>query len=531
MKIKLPGLRLLTGALLLLALLAACRKSVFDDTELADHSAEYAFPLFNTTLNIKDLMDQVLNDTLAGDTIQVNADGSMTLFYSGDVAKKPATDIFTFFETGLVPIADTFTVAPFEAPDSVTIRRADLKSGTINIVIKNSLPDSIYGTFYIPQMTKNNVVFAYPFHLPPNATPLPWISPTISVAGHILRSDNNTLEFRYEAYDKFGNRIKVPEIAPGAPGVGVVFNNLEFSYLEGYWGYTEYPLTRDTIEIDINQTDLKGDVKVVNPKVTMTVFNSWGFPTRGVVKYLAFIGQDGQELALESTLFNNDSVDFNYPSWAANEVGQTKYTYFTLDTSNSNIADIFNAQPTRLIYDVAGISNALKDPSIVGFMTDSSVIGLNMRVELQLAGSVKNFGAEQTLDLNFGENSEIDTAKIESVEFKLVTENGTPISNRVQLYFQDSLGVVIDSLFADGARDIMQAAPVDNQGLVYAVQRTETYVPMDVARFDRIRQAKTAYLKLAFSTYTAPDGSQQPIKLLANMNVTFKMGLKVRTRN
>ncbi|MBL7802940.1 MAG: hypothetical protein JNL02_04330, partial [Saprospiraceae bacterium] len=328
-----------------------------------------------------------------------------------------------------------------------------------------------------------------------------------------------------------GNRIKVPEIAPGAPGVGVVFNNLEFSYLEGYWGYTEYPLTRDTIEIDINQTDLKGDVKVVNPKVTMTVFNSWGFPTRGVVKYLAFIGQDGQELALESTLFNNDSVDFNYPSWAANEVGQTKYTYFTLDTSNSNIADIFNAQPTRLIYDVAGISNALKDPSIVGFMTDSSVIGLNMRVELQLAGSVKNFGAEQTLDLNFGENSEIDTAKIESVEFKLVTENGTPISNRVQLYFQDSLGVVIDSLFADGARDIMQAAPVDNQGLVYAVQRTETYVPMDVARFDRIRQAKTAYLKLAFSTYTAPDGSQQPIKLLANMNVTFKMGLKVRTRN
>lgn len=527
---NLPWSRLFAGVLLLAGLLGACRKSVFDETELAEHSAEYAFPLFNTTLNLKDLMNQVLNDTLAGDTIQVNADGTMTLFYSGDLAQKPATDIFAFFEGGLVPVTDTVALAPLQAPDSVTIRQADLKSGTINVVIKNGTTDTVSGTFYIPQMTKNGQPFAYPFLLPPNPGPLPWISPVIDVSGYILKSENNTLAFRYEAYDESGDRIKIPDIGPGAPGVGLLFNNLEFSYLEGYWGYTEYPLTEDVIEIDINQTDLRGDVKVVNPKVTMTVFNSWGFPTRGVIKYLAFIGQDGQELPLETTLFEDDSVDFNYPKWIDGEVGQTKYTTFTLDNTNSNIEQIFNAQPTQLVYNVAGISNAERDPTIVGFMTDSSVIGLRMRVEMLLEGTVKNFGAEQTLNLNFGDNTSLDTAKIESVEFKLVTENGTPITNRVQLYFQDSLGMAIDSLFSDGPRDIMQAAPVGSDGLVTGIQRTETFVPMDVARFDRIRQAKTAYLKLAFSTYTAPDGTQQPVKLLADMDVTFKMGLKVKTR-
>lgn len=530
MNLHLSWLRPLTGALLLAGLLGACRKTVFDETELADHSAEYAFPLFKTTLNIKDLMNQVLNDTLAGDTIQVNADGTMTLYYSGKVAEKPASSLLP--PTGIVPVIDTNALAPIQAPAGVTIRVVRLKGTTLQLAIKNNTTDTIKGTFYVPQMVKNGVVFSLPFVVAPQppSFPLPWLSSVIDVTGYELTSNNNTLQFRYEAYDESGTRIKIPEAAPGVAGMGVLFNNLAFSYLEGYWGYTEYELVRDTIDIDINQTNLNGDVKVVNPKVTMTVYNSWGFPTRGVVKYLAFIDKNGQAIDLESSVFNNDSVDFNYPSWAAGEVGQTKYTHFTLDNTNSNIEEIFNSQPTQLIYDVAGISNATHDTSIVGFVTDSSVIGLSMRVELLLQGSAKNFGAEQTLDLDFGENSEIDTTNIESVEFKLVTENGTPIANRVQLYFQDSLGTVIDSLFDAGPRDIMQAAPVDGQGIVTSVQRTETYVPMAIARFDRIRTAKKAYLKLAFSTYTAPDGSQQPVKLLANMNVTFKMGLKVRTR-
>ncbi len=526
-----PWLRAFTAALLLISLNLSCKKSVFDETELADHSAEYAFPLFKTTLNIKDLMNQVLNDTLSGDTIQVNADGTMTLFYSSDVAEKPASTLLP--SNGIVQVIDTNALAPIAAPAGVTIRVVDLKGTTMKLVIKNNGTDTLKGTFYVPQMVKNGVSFSMPFVVPPvpPSIPFPWVSVPVDLTGYRLTSNNNTLRFRYEAYDASGTRVKVPDAAPGVAGVGILFEGLAFSYLEGYWGYTEYELVRDTIDIDINQTSLSGDVKVVNPKVTMTVYNSWGFPTRGVVKYLSFIGQNGEELELESTLFNNDSVDFNYPKWINGEVGQTKYTYFTLDTSNSNIADIFNAQPTQLIYDVAGISNATHDTTIVGFVTDSSVIGLSMRVELLLAGTVRNFGAEQTLNLNFGENSSIDTAKIESVEFKLVTENGTPINNKVQLYFQDSLGVVLDSLFSDGPRDIMQAAPVGSDGLVYEVNRTETYIPMDIERFDRIRQAKTAFLKLAFSTYTAPDGSQQPVKLLADMDVTFKMGLKVRTRN
>lgn len=517
-------LRFFAPAILLLGVFySACNKNDFEDTQIADHSAEFAFPLFTTSINLKDLMFKVLNDTLSGDTLLVNPDNTMTLYYTGDVVEKPASDIFEDFTGGLFPLTDTISNSPIDTIDGVTIFRADLTKGRIGMTIFNVTGETLTGKLRIPQMTKDGVEFEYPFVANPLST---FTSPPIDVTGYILQSSSNTLQFVYEAYKPNGDRVKV-ELSPGIPGIYVAFENLEFSYLEGFWGYQEYALVRDTIEIDINQTDLVGDVKIKNPQVTMRISNSWGFPTRGKIKYLSFIGQNGEEIPLVSTVFTDSTVDFNYPSFAAGEVGQTKYTDIFLDENNSNIADIFNAQPTRLIYEVDGISNALNDPNIIGFLTDSSVISLAMRVELLLEGSAKNFGAEQTLDLNFGDFGDIDTANIESVEFKLVTENGTPISTTLQMYFLDDNDNRIDSLFTGLPRFIMEAAPVNSDGIATGITRTEQFVPMSSERFDRVRASKKAFLKTAFTT--AQNGSV-PVKLLANNQTTVKMGLKVKTR-
>ena len=501
----------------------ACNKNDFEDPELADHTAEFAFPLLTTTLNLKDLMIKVLNDTLSGDTLLVNPDNSMTLYYTGDVVEKPATDIFEDFAGGVFPLTDTISNSPIDTIDGVTIYRADLTKGRIGMSIFNVSSDTLTGTLRIPQMTKNGVEFVYPFVALPLGT---FVSPPIEVAGYTLQSNANTLQFIYAAYKPNGVRVKV-ELSPGIPGIYVAFENLEFSYLEGFWGYQQYSLVRDTIEIDINQTDLVGDVKIKNPKVTMRISNSWGFPTRGKIKYLSFIGQNDEEIPLISSVFTDSTVDFNYPSFAAGEVGQTKYTDIYLDETNSNIATIFNSQPKRLIYEVDGISNAQNDPSLIGFLTDSSVISLAMRVELLLEGSARNFGAEQTLDLNFGSFDDIDTSKIEEVEFKLVTENGTPVSTSLQMYFLDDAGNAIDSLFTGPPRFIMKAAPVNNDGVATGITRTEEFVPMSAARFQKVRAAKKAFLKTAFTT--AQDGNV-PVKLLATDQTTIKMGLKVKTK-
>lgn len=516
---------LLALVMLLSALNQGCKKFDISNPEIDEHTAEFAFPLFSTDLTLKDLMLNVLNDTLSGDTIFINPDNTMTLFYSGDVAEKPASDIFAFLENGGVPMADSVIINPIQAPNGVSVRQAVLKSGTMSVLINNPFHDTITGSVEIPELSLNGVSFSAPFVANPDTQNL--ILGPFDMSGYELNSNSNTLTFRYYAYKPDGTRIKMPDLG----NILFVYLGLKFSYVEGYWGYQLYALTRDTIEININQTDLRGDIKVKNPKVTMRVRNSWGFPTRGIIKYLSFIGQNGEELQLTGSVFENDGTydyaDFDYPSYAAGEVGQEKYTDIYLDETNSNIADIFNSQPTRLIYEVDGVSNAQQDPNLIGFMTDESILALQMRVELLLEGSAKNFGAEQTLDLNFGEFGSLDSARIESVEFKLVTENGTPVDINAQIYFRDENDNPVDSLFDEGSRNIMNAAPVNADGVADGITRTETFIPMIAERFEHIRTTKTAYLKAYFTT--AEDGTV-PVKFLADNSAVVKMGIKVRKR-
>jgi hypothetical protein len=500
---------LLLSISLLLTILFACNKSDFQNPELADHSAEFAFPLFSTSFNLEDLMFKVLNDTLSGDTLFINPDNTMTLYYTGDVAEKPSTDIFKFLEAGLFPLVDSINGAPIQAPAGVTISKARLSSGTMYFtIVSNTTSDTLRGYFYVPQMTKpGGELFKIEFVAPPGQG----FATSRDMAGLELNSGSNSLNFNYRAYNESGTQV----IIPGP--VVVAFNNLKFSFVQGYWGYSVYPLTRDTIEIDINQTDLDGSVTVKNPRITMRISNSWGFPTRGVIKYMSFVGQNGEELKLETTAFTNDWVDFNYPSIVNNEVGQTKYTEIYLDENNSNIAEIFNAQPTRLIYEVEGVSNANQDPSIIGFLTDSSNLKLNMQVELLLEGTANNFGGYD----------DVDTTKIEAVEFKLVTENGAPITTDLQLFFLDENDNRIDSLFKEGPQPVLRAAPIGAGGISSGATRTENFIPMTTARFDRIRRSKRAFLQTYFTT--AENGTV-PVKLLATDQMLIKMGIKVKTK-
>lgn len=511
---------------LALFLYTACTKPELEDLKLVEHTSDFAFPLFSTNFIMKDLMYKVLNDTLSGDTLFINSDNTMTLVYTGDVAEKNATDIFQFLENGLIPIADSVSTSPIQAPSGVTVTRADIKSGGITLIIYNNTSDTVSGYFQIPQMFKNGAVFNYPFKVPPTPSTV-WISPLIDLNGYVLLSGSNTLEFKYFAYDKAGVRIEFPKLNGSFAPVFVNFQGLKFSYLQGYWGYSSYPLTRDTIEIDLNQTNLDGNVTVKNPVVTMKIANSWGFPTRGKIKYLSFITKDGSELKLNSTIFTNDAVDFIYPDFVKNEVGQTKYTYLRMDENNSNIADIFNAQPTRLVYEVEGISNANQNPNVIGFLTDSSTIKLSVGVELLLEGSAQNFQTDQTLDLDFGTYSKYDADKIEEVTFKLVTENKTPVASAMQIYFLDEQMATVDSLFTGSAQYIMEAAPVNAQGVSAGTSRKENFITMSAARFERVKATKKAILKASFTT---AEGGSRPVKLLATDGVTVKMGLRVKTK-
>jgi hypothetical protein len=152
---------------------------------------------------------------------------------------------------------------------------------------------------------------------------------------------------------------------------------------------------------------------------------------------------------------------------------------------------------------------------------------MNVKVELLLEGQLKDFGADQTLNLDFG--SFADSTAFEDAEFKLVTENTMALSTNLQVYFKDANGNTIDSLFVGAAPDIIKAGPVDPlTGFTTGSTRTETFIPMSAVRFENLRKnAKIAFLK---TTFTSAQNGTIPIKILANQSAVVKMGVRVKRK-
>ncbi len=505
-----------------------CKKSDLENAILTEHTAEYAFPLFNTELKVSDLIGNILEENTVGDTIIINPDNTVTLSYSGDITESKAVDIFNFLDT-LIPIVvdSSFFTLPVKTPDGVQLSRVDLSGGTLTMAIKNTMTETIKITFTIPQLSLNGQVYSYTFTIAPNGFAF---TPTINLDGWKLNSSNNLITFTYDAYLPDGTRIaRLPPNGSLGAVIGAM-DKATFYYLEGFWGKVTYGLSTDTIDIDINNTNLDGNVKVKNPKITITVFNSFGFPTRGLIKYLKFVGKNGDLIELQSPLIQQGSdvgIDFAYPSLALNEVGQSKATTFYFDDTNSNIEELFNAQPVQMIYQVDGLANADNNTALLGFVTDSSSVRMNVKVELLLEGQLKDFGADQTLNLDFG--SFADSTAFEDAEFKLVTENTMALSTNLQVYFKDVNGNTIDSLFVGAAPDIIKAGPVDPiTGFTTGSTRTETFIPMSAVRFENLRKnAKIAFLKTSF---TSAQNGTIPIKILANQSAVVKMGVRVKKK-
>lgn len=517
-----PGL--LALALILATLQSACRKT-YETDGTAPHETEVAFPVFSTEIRVSELIPNLLSDTLTGDTLIFNTDGSMTLSYAGTLAEKRILDVFKFGDTTLiVPLYDTVTVYDdTNLPDSLAIRRAKIKSGATRLIVGKGAAEPTTGRFRVLEMSKNGVAFEHYFSVPANGN---YVSPELDLAGYDLVSNQNRLTYVYEAYTPSGQRVKYPDVVPGLPSVLAQSIQINYSYLEGYWGYEEYPLDKSRIELDVNKLELQGDIRIVDPRITFTVENSFGFPTSGKVKYLRFEGRDGIKRDLESSYIGPDgAVAYNYPSLAAGQVGQFVPTVFTFDRSNSNIADIFNSQPVAVEYEVIGVSNIEKDNTIIGFMTDSSSVRFKVLVELPLEGSAKNFGATRQVDVDLGDLDNLDDTDFTTAELKLVAENSLPLEAVAQVRFLDGAGAVLDSLFTGGLGIVMNAAPVDAQGIVLAPSRTENFIQLTAERVRQLKLAQKADIRTFFTT---SGGGTKPVKLLADQSAIVKMGMKVR---
>lgn len=497
-----------------LSLFSACKK--FDelgDIDRLTYEAEYALPLINTSLSISDVLEEFEDNS----TIVIDPDGLIRLIYRGDVFTQSSLDVFASVNESLpelIPVFERRMPLPFSSPDGIQVDQLDLKGGEFGYSFFH-LEDTEFDVYItIPQATKDGEPLLVELSLGVADT-LYLPEEPINLSGYTIVPENDTVYIEYGAILPSGDTVELPELIPGfGAEMTVTIEDLEFSYAEGFLGVELYDGPRDTIFIDFFESWIQGDVYFEDPVITFYFENSFGIPTRSIVNVFDVFTVRGGVEPLESEYIET-GIDFPFPSLS--EVGQTKVSAFPIDKTNSNIVEVLSLGPLAIDYDVDALTNPDTLTNIRGFLTDSSSYDVQVEVELPLFGRTFQFEARDTFDANFDDFDEADYA-----EFKIVSDNGLPLTVEIQGYFETNEGVVLDSLLSDGIDRLVEGAEVDDEGIVIAPFRKETFTLFSEERFENIKSAERIVLRALFST---SNEGEQSVKIFNEQEVDIKIGM------
>lgn len=502
-----------------LLMATACNQfNELEEVTKVEYQAEYAIPIVNTNIALEDLLEKLDDRT----TLVIDPDGLIRLQYSGEVLRQTSADVFanineTIASVPLIPITSKHEALPFSSPDGLQMDRLDLKAGKFFYSAQNDHPFPVKFTLSSQQVTKDGAPLEFSGTLQAYSGTgdkpiLTNLFIPASLEDYKIVPTEDVVYIDYEALDPDGNPVDLSTVV-------IRIQDLDFYYVEGYLGNQIYEGGRDTIVIDFFDSWTQGDVYFEEPKITVNVENSFGIPTRSIFEVFNVFTVRNEILPIESTLIE-EGINFPYPTLT--ERGEVKEGNFVFTKENSNIDLVLGSGPIAVDYEVNALTNPDQLTEIRGFITDSSYYNVRLDVDLPLYGQASKFIARDTFELDFSNFENVSAA-----EFKLVTDNGLPLSVDIQGYFINDEGFLIDSLLQTQER-VIAAAPVDSEGLVTTPTTEVKYIDIPEDRFEALQSAKKLLLVASFSTINE---GQVSVKVLKDQSTDIRMGAILKIKN
>lgn len=250
----------------------------------------------------------------------------------------------------------------------------------------------------------------------------------------------------------------------------------------------------------------------------MTLVNTFGVPALAQVTVLNVIDVNGDVIPI-----TGDAVDegfyFNFPTVP----GDTAFTTFVFDNTNSNIADVLSARPVALDYEVDALVNPDADTDIIGFLTDDAAYQAKVDVELPLYGNASDFTVRDTFAIDLMDRYQ----DVVGLDFRLTTRNGLPLAIELQGTFLDANGNALADL-NNGAIQLLQAASVDAEGNTTATAEETNDITFEGERLEAIRNAANLVITLDIST---TDGGTPFVRVTDNQMLQVLLGAIVKVEN
>ena len=481
-------------------LVSSC-KIPFDEVDLnVKLTPEYAVPLVETDMNVKDLLDGFNGNAF----LQIQSDGSFKMSYKSQTLETQPFNLFAGLpDVQMIPIVQQDMVIPFPAPSGTRIDAIDFKKGIFRWRFDaQSTPLTV--RISVPQFIKNGQPFSKTFTLSNVA-----VRDSIDLTGWTCVPTQGNLAMSYQATKSTGESVSLNN--QGAYEI----TRFESKSMKGYFGQFLVPFPKDSIGFDFFKSwRPNGKILFSEPTITVNFDNSLGLQTRLLTSMAEVTNQAGNKFPLQSVF--TSGFDIGYPTLA--EIGTSKNSTTTITSKNSNIVNAVGNYPTSLSYSFVALTNIGNTSKTAGFLNDDSRLRMSLNMDIPLIGTAERFTVLDTMVLDMSKFSEATKA-----EFKLTTDNGLPLDLSLQGYFVNSSGVIIDSL-VQKEQLILRGAPTTTLGSTIGSSLAYNFIKISEEKLYIIRSAKKLIVKYVVSS---TNNGANPVQINASQNFNLKLGVRV----
>jgi hypothetical protein len=268
--------------------------------------------------------------------------------------------------------------------------------------------------------------------------------------------------------------------------------NISFGFADGFIGFRTFSVALDTVNIGIFKDISNAGIEFVNPTLLFDTRSSIGASAKAYFNNFSAHLKDGTALPLTGSFFGNP-LAFPGPT----TIGANAFNAYAADKNNSNIQSVISAGPSKFVGKISAVINPSGTMPSYNFIADTSSVHIQTTLILPAWMRIDSSTVSKSFSLP---DLPQDTSVIETLEIKVKVENAIPVTNKLQVYFENASGNTIDSLFV-GYPEIFPEANVNSNGEIIAPATKYVIVKLTRQQYINIASnAVNATIKSSFKT-------------------------------
>ncbi|MBE9509788.1 MAG: hypothetical protein IMY71_02835 [Bacteroidetes bacterium] len=297
--------------------------------------------------------------------------------------------------------------------------------------------------------------------------------------------------------------------------------DIDFSYVEGYFGQHSFDVDEDSIDLEIEEIEdhISGTITFTNPIVNINYSNSVGVPVSFDLNLI------GSNSAGETKGLNASIMNIAYPADRDNSPVVSTESF---NKDNTDIVELIEIRPSKITYSGGATVNPSGKQGWDNFVTGESSVVAGLEVEIPFEFRANNLTLQDTLENplkpeDSQEDEDFSIDNIESASLHLLINNGFPLEIGFNIQLYDSTA---DQVLATlDVPVLFPAAPVDANGVVTEPTEDTTTI---VITGDFLENLEIADELIVRGLLNTSNNGSQVVKILTTYTIDFKFGVSTR---